>query len=456
MDVTLFLVRALSTKIYEKDITVLFDNHALEAYQAAQKSPFWNSSGIRELPPDDEIRARKILGLVCLSMENNTIQDELTTIFFSKIGLLLKRYIIKEDSSEYYELHLDEMRQQVNALPQRVVDYVLILLGNNGIDREDTLGYVYELLQHWDSEGDVFSSLSEKDKLVAINLVKEYFPERKYTNYTDLIKVLYKQKGLSKEDISAFQYIFLSEQISTEEYGEQVEIKKDDLRRLFAIAVRNKLSNRMLPYFVLTGIESLIVAKSYNKLRNGLLKSDLELVEVKHQVQISNEQKMKRENQLLQQENKNLQDRIKFLEGEQHTWNKEELKAREETISILEQLLDRKVNEMEAATKNDAVKETDAAAEISLEGLKIAVVGGYPKLNTDLKNEIPDLSIFSTVDRLNKSLQQFDFVFLLTSYASHAMKMKLDSLKIDYLYLANMTAARLVNEIKMLVQSKNS
>ncbi|EGL0977878.1 hypothetical protein IOU07_002957, partial [Listeria monocytogenes] len=235
-----------------------------------------------------------------------------------------------------------------------------------------------------------------------------------------------------------------------------VEIKKDDLRRLFAIAVRNKLSNRMLPYFVLTGIESLIVAKSYNKLRNGLLKSDLELVEVKHQVQISNEQKMKRENQLLQQENKNLQDRIKFLEGEQHTWNKEELKAREETISILEQLLDRKVNELEAATKVDAVKETDAAAEISLEGLKIAVVGGYPKLNTDLKNEIPDLSIFSTVDRLNKSLQQFDFVFLLTSYASHAMKMKLDSLKIDYLYLANMTAARLVNEIKMLVQSKNS
>ncbi|HAO6033213.1 TPA: hypothetical protein IQA38_002930 [Listeria monocytogenes] len=40
MDVTLFLVRALSTKIYEKDITVLFDNHALEAYQAAQKAHF--------------------------------------------------------------------------------------------------------------------------------------------------------------------------------------------------------------------------------------------------------------------------------------------------------------------------------------------------------------------------------------------------------------------------------
>ncbi|MCD2255024.1 hypothetical protein [Listeria marthii] len=454
MDVTLFLVRALSTKMYENDITVLFDNHALEAYQAAQKSPFWNSIAIRELPPEDEIRARKILGLVCLSMENNGIQDELTTIFFSKIGLLLKRYIVKEDTQAYYDLHIEEMRQQVNALPQRVVDYVLILLGDNGIDKEDTLSYVYELLQHWERKGDVFSSLTEKDKTLALKLLKEYFPERKYTNYMELIKFLYKQKGLSKGDISAFQYIFLSEQISVEEYGQQVDIKKDDLRQLFAIAVRNKLSNRMLPYFILSGIESMIVAKSYNKLRNGLLKSDLELVEIKHQVQISNEQKMRRENQLLQQENKKFQERIKFLEGEQHTWNKEELKSREETISILEQLLDSKVNELEEATKKDSVKEADTPVVVNLECLKIAVVGGYPKLNADLKKEIPNLSIFSTVDRLNKSLQQFDFVFLSTSYASHAMKMKLDSMKIDYLYLASMTAARLVNEIKTLIQLK--
>lgn len=448
MDVTLFLVRALSSQIYEKDINNLFDKHSLEAYHEAQNSPFWNSKAIQELPPADEIRARKILGLVCLSTKQETLRDELTTIFFRKIGFVLQRYIVKEDTKEYYDMHLEEMKQQINALPQRVLDYVLILLDGNGVEKEQTLNYVYTLLKHWDQEGDVFLGLSDKAKTITLQLLEEYFPQKKYTSYYDLLKVLFTEKNINKAHVGAFQYFFTSEKISTEEYATQVDIKKAELRQLFAIAVQKELPSEIMPFYVLSGIESLIVAKSYNKLRNSLLKSDLELVEVKHRVQQNDEAKWKRENELLKQENKRLQERIKFLEGEQHSWNKEEIKTRDETISILEQLLEKKVNELDQLSNLDTEPEVSTIVEVDLEGVKIAIVGGYPKLNLDLKKEIPDLAVFTSIDRLNKSLQQFDYVFLLTSYASHAMKMKLDSLKVDYFYLASMTTQTIVKEIK--------
>ncbi|WP_341485462.1 hypothetical protein [Listeria seeligeri] len=454
MDVTIFLVRALSSQIYENDINNLFDHHATEAYHEAQNSPFWNSRAIQELPPDDEIRARKILGLVCLSGKLETLRDELTTIFFKKIGYVLKRYIVGEDTKEYYDTHLEEMKQQINALPQRVLDYVLILLDGNGVEKEQTLNYVYTLLKHWDQEGDIFLGLSEKAKTNTLQLLEEYFPQKKFTSYYDLLKVLYTEKKMDKAHIGAFQYFFISEKISTEEYATQIDIKKAELRQLFAIAVQKELPREVMPFYVISGIESLIVAKSYNKLRSSLLKSDLELVEVKHQVQQNDEAKWKRENELLKQENKLLQERIKFLEGEQHAWNKKEIKTRDETIFILEQLLEKKVNELDQPSNLDREEEVNTPEEVALEGLKIAIVGGYPKINLDLKKEIPDLAIFTTIDRLNKSLQQFDYVFLLTSYASHAMKMKLDSLKVDYFYLASMTTQCVVKELKKQIQSK--
>ncbi|WP_207578240.1 hypothetical protein [Listeria seeligeri] len=454
MDVTIFLVRALSSQIYENDINNLFDHHATEAYHEAQNSPFWNSRAIQELPPDDEIRARKILGLVCLSVKHETLRDELTTIFFKKIGYVLKRYIVGEDTKEYYDTHLEEMKQQINALPQRVLDYVLILLDGNGVEKEQTFNYVYTLLKHWDQEGDIFLGLSEKAKTNTLQLLEEYFPQKKFTSYYDLLKVLYTEKKMDKAHIGAFQYFFISEKISTEEYATQIDIKKAELRQLFAIAVQKELPGEIVPFYVISGIESLIVAKSYNKLRNSLLKSDLELVEIKHQVQQNDEAKWKRENELLKQENKRLQERIKFLEGEQHAWNKEELKSRDETISILEQLLEKKVNELDQLSNLGTEAEVSTIEEVDMEGMKIAIVGGYPKLNLDLKKEIPDLVVFTSIDRLNKSLQQFDYVFLLTSYASHAMKMKLDSLKVDYFYLASMTTQSVVKELKKQIQAK--
>ncbi|MBF2355993.1 hypothetical protein [Listeria seeligeri] len=454
MDVTLFLVRALSSQIYEKDINNLFNKHALEAYHEAQSSQFWDSKAIQELPPADEIRARKILGLVCLSVKQEALRDELTTIFFRKIGFVLQRYIVKADTKEYYDTHLEEMKQQINALPQRVLDYVLILLDGNGVEKEQTLNYVYTLLKHWDQEGDIFLGLSEKEKTNTLQLLEEYFPQKKFTSYYDLLKVLYTEKKIDKAHIGAFQYFFISEKISTEEYATQIDIRKAELRQLFAIAVQKELPREIMPFYVISGIESLIVAKSYNKLRNSLLKSDLELVEVKHQVQQNDEVKWKRENALLKQENKRLQERIKFLEGEQHSWNKEEIKTRDETIFILEQLLEKKVNELDQPSNLDMEEEVNTTEEVVLDGLKIAIVGGYPKLNLDLKKEIPDLAIFTTIDRLNKSLQQFDYVFLLTSYSSHAMKMKLDSLKVDYFYLASMTTQSVVKELKKQIQAK--
>ncbi|MBC1990340.1 DUF2325 domain-containing protein [Listeria seeligeri] len=455
MDVMIFLVRALSSKIYENDINKLFDRHAVEAYHEAQNSPFWDSRAIQELPPFDEIRARKVLGLVCLSINRETLRDELSTIFFRKIGFVLQRYILKGDTKEYYEIHLEEMRKQINELPQRVLDYVLILLDGNGVEREKTVNYVYTLLKYWDQEGDVFQTLSENAKIESLQLLEEYFPQKKYTNYYDLMNILCKEKHIDKAHIGAFQYFFTSEKISTEEYVTQISIKKADLRQLFAIAVQKKLPKEVMPFFVLSGIESLIVAKSYDKLRNNFLKSDLELVEAKHQVQHNNEAKWKRENELLKQENKRLQERIKFLEGEQNSWNKEEIKTRDETIFILEQLLEKKVNELDQPSNLDMEEEVNTPEEVVLEGLKIAIVGGYPKLNLDLKKEIPDLAVFTTIDRLNKSLQQFDYVFLLTSYASHAMKMKLDSLKVDYFYLASMTTQRIIQELKENINRMN-
>ncbi|MBC6301525.1 hypothetical protein [Listeria booriae] len=448
MDLTLFIVRALSSILYQKDIEALFDKHAIEAYRIGKKSGYWKSKAINELPPSDEVRARKALGLVLLGQDDEIVLEELNEVFFKKLGRTLQLFIAGTESKDFYESHLKEMTRQLNALPQRVVDYVLLLLNGNGVSDAEVMAYSQLLLDYWETDVNIFSSLNQADKDKTIQLLKSFFPTRRFTNYNDFQKILYKH-GLTEKDITPFQFFFASQGIATEEYANEIAIRRDDLLEIFALAVQKKVASSRIPIYVLAGIESLIVAKSYNKLRQMLLKSDIELVEIHEKTKQLEDANWKKEKQIMNQEMRQLKDRIKYLENDQREIINHEIKTREETIDILEDVLDKKIGEIKRLSAlTDEQIEVDI--NIDLTKRKIALVGGYPKLISEL-----GIDAYVTVDRLTKSLNNYEYVFLITSYASHVLKGKLDSLGIQYFYLASETKNTLIQEMKEVISKQN-
>ncbi|MBC1937861.1 hypothetical protein HCA69_15970 [Listeria grandensis] len=447
MDVTLFAVRALSINWYKSEIDALYAQYSVDAYEVAKNSEYWHSRGIRELPVSDEAQARKALGIVLLAVKNEELSEKLRQVVLHRLGGITKKFINRSETESYYQTHKEKLIQQIDALPQRLTDYVLILLDGNGTDKLAVAKYAQTLLEHWNMQHAFFEALPSDRKDEAMSYLVNYFPSKKFTTYYDFQKTLQKQED-SRLQLEAFQYFFTSEFIATEEYANDVMISKRELRDLFAVATWKELPASIMPFYVLSGIESLIIAKSFNQLRSKIFKQDLELVDTKERIVESNEQTWQRENKMLKQETQNLRKQLDNFEQKQREWNQKEIKSRDEVISALERQLELKNEEIKSVSSGPGVIE-ESQVMIDLNDYQIAVVGGYTSLNQDLEKK--GIVCFQTVDRLTKSLIQFDYVFLLTAFTSHKVKLKLDHLKVRYLYIASDTRRTIFEEMEQLI-----
>ncbi|MBC6164721.1 hypothetical protein HB999_14840 [Listeria booriae] len=450
MDITLFAVRAFSTSMYKSEIDNLYQQHAVLAYKLAKESSFWHSRGIRELPVADEAQGRKALGLVLLGASDVQIANELHRVFVEKLGVITQKFINQTETKAYYVAHKVKLSKQVDALPQRVIDYILLLLDGNGTNKLEVAKYAQKLLNHWTLEHHFFEVLPDDQKDEAMTMLVSFFPKKRFTTYFELQKMLQEQ-DMPSSQLEAFQYFYTSEYIATEEYAYEVNISKRELRDLFAVAVFKKISVDVLPFYVLSGIESLIVAKSFNRIRSKLFTNDLELLATQERIAERAEQAWYSEKKALIQENNFMQQQLddfghRHRELEQQI--QKEMRVRDDVIAALERQLESKQEELQKIHKGVDASE-EVAFDNDLSNYRIAVVGGYTSLNQTL--EKMGMTSFLTVDRLSKALVHFDYVFLITAYTSHKVKMKLDNLKIDYYYVASDTKKTIFEEIQRLI-----
>ncbi|MBC1920284.1 hypothetical protein HCJ46_16110 [Listeria booriae] len=455
MDITLFAVRAFSTSMYKSEIENLYQQHAIAAYKLAKNSEYWHSRGIKELPVEDEVQARKALGIILLANSNDTIAYKLKQLFLEKLGGITQKYINHSESEAYYSIHRDKLAQQINALPQRVIDYVLILLDGNGTNKLEVAKYAQTLVNHWTMEHQFFEFLTTDQKDQAMTELVKFFPKKRFTTYFEFQKYL-RQQNISHSQLEAFQYFNTSEFIATEEYAYEVNISKGELRDLFAVAVYKEVPTDVLPFFVLAGIESLIVAKSFNQIRSKLFTNDLELLATQERIIERAGQQWNAEKKVLIQEKHSMQYQLDIF-GQQHRaleqQMQKEMKVRDEVIAALERQLESKQEELQKFHLEAETTEI-AEFEVNLANYRIALVGGYTALNQVL--EQMGMTSFLTVDRLSKALTHFDYVFLITAYTAHKMKMKLDNLKIDYYYIASDTKTTILEEIQGLIATNEN
>lgn len=451
IDFTPFLVEALvSNKKIEDDINKLYEKNKFRAYELAKNSEYYNHVILCDGGIKREINAKRALGLLLLSQEDESIAKEIMKLF-KKGWKGIYRYIETRDYIDFKELletyaHSDMFDDVFNS-------YVTVgIFIAYELDKEmgptDFISYAINSMQmrikHYQSDYRFSYESLKKDKdlfekAISIkNRFYETYGQIKYFHelYSPFIKKNYPDMLHFTDTVSL---IFDSENVMLESMldNDYKFLEKDiiELAAIYYMLYKNQ-NRENSAKFIIFGLYLKYTIKSYKSIKDYYFENNKETL----YYELQNYDKKINE---LENENKALRAKMSYLESENQRLKKEYKESIEKENILLKRENEKFrniINELEKDKKELLVlreslfnrdneeKIEEVTEKIDIPNIDAIVVGGHSNWHEKLKEVLP--SSFKYIEGDDEAfdiniLNNVTHVFIYNKYMSHGFYYKL-------------------------------
>ncbi|MBH7649067.1 hypothetical protein I6C11_18385, partial [Clostridioides difficile] len=437
-----FLAEALS--INKKCYSIIdkyYSKNKLKYMDLAKKSIFYNSKIASEGSIIQEYYFKRALGILS-SQENGTIfeiykfgyrvaYNYVNSIQIFKSSNFLKKLLSKVNNFSDDELNgnmlvaislcgaLEKEIDNSDIVYKKMIDG--LLLRNDSYSREvlsiDNLDKKYKKI------------LSKIELKLKSLYLKEYIPSS-YVLNIDATKG-YKGNNLTflEKQILGLDYISNLEGISIISIVGKDIFKSKQIQELILAYLKvqdniedeNNINYEDLFRFIIPAIDLRYWAREYKKAKQFFFNNfDEELKEVMKEKE--NEIKeLKKENLLLQDENKNLKLELELLQKDKFRLEneiKEQLTSKEELVQLRNFMFSKQQEQSENVSTDES---------IDLKNKKAIVFGGHPNWILKMKDKLINFEFISaeTINFDVNKLNSYEYVFINTNFIGHAMYYKI-------------------------------
>ncbi|EGT4169758.1 TPA: hypothetical protein KO286_001048 [Clostridioides difficile] len=463
-----FLAEALS--INKKCYSIIdkyYSKNKLKYMDLAKKSIFYNSKIASEGSIIQEYYFKRALGILS-SQENGTIfeiykfgyrvaYNYVNSIQIFKSSNFLKKLLSKVNNFSDDELNgnmlvaislcgaLEKEIDNSDIVYKKMIDG--LLLRNDSYSREvlsiDNLDKKYKKI------------LSKIELKLKSLYLKEYIPSS-YVLNIDATKG-YKGNNLTflEKQILGLDYISNLEGISIISIVGKDIFKSKQIQELILAYLKvqdniedeNNINYEDLFRFIIPAIDLRYWAREYKKAKQFFFNNfDEELKEVMKEKE--NEIKeLKKENLLLQDENKNLKLELELLQKDKFRLEneiKEQLTSKEELVQLRNFMFSKQQEQSENVSTDES---------IDLKNKKAIVFGGHPNWILKMKDKLINFEFISaeTINFDVNKLNSYEYVFINTNFIGHAMYYKIiENINRDnkLRYINNVNVDRAIEDIK--------
>ncbi|MCC0705013.1 hypothetical protein IC213_18315 [Clostridioides sp. ES-S-0049-02] len=465
-----FLAEALSiNKKCYKLIDKYYNENKLKYLNLAKENVFYNSRIASEGSIIQEYYFKKALGIL-LSEENDILINILKSgykgaykyvdsIQIFKLSSFVKKLMLKNKIEKFSD---DELNGNMliaislcEALEKEIdeSDEIYIKVIRNLILRDEN--YRYEKIFSIDKLSKDEQKLINKIELkLKSTYLKEYIPSS-YTIGIDGNTATLNLDDLTDLDrkLLGFDYIYDLEELSLISIVGKDIFKSKQIQELILcycnlqkdIENENSINYEDLFRFIIPAIDIRYLAREYKKAKQFFFDNfDEELKEsIKEKdVELDN---FKKENSLLQDENKKLKLELELLQKDKNRLEseiKEQYTSKEELVQLRNFMFNQQ-------QEQDVI--TDES--INLENIKGIIFGGHPNWILKMKEKLTNFE-FIPADTINFNvsiLDSYEYVFINTSFIGHAMYYKIiENLNVDnkLRYINNINVDRAIEDIK--------
>lgn len=463
-----FLAEALS--INKKCYSIIdkyYSKNKLKYMDLAKKSIFYNSKIASEGSIIQEYYFKRALGILS-SQENGTIFEiykfgyRVAYNYVNSIQIFKSSNFLKKLLSKVNNFSDDELNGNMlvaislcGALEKEIDNSDIVykkmigglLLRNDSYSREvlsiDNLDKKYKKI------------LSKIELKLKSLYLKEYIPSS-YVLNIDATKG-YKGNNLTflEKQILGLDYISNLEGISIISIVGKDIFKSKQIQELILAYLKvqdniedeNNINYEDLFRFIIPAIDLRYWAREYKKAKQFFFNNfDEELKEVMKEKE--NEIKeLKKENLLLQDENKNLKLELELLQKDKFRLEneiKEQLTSKEELVQLRNFMFSKQQEQSENVSTDES---------IDLKNKKAIVFGGHPNWILKMKDKLINFEFISaeTINFDVNKLNSYEYVFINTNFIGHAMYYKIiENINRDnkLRYINNVNVDRAIEDIK--------
>jgi len=462
-----------TNKRIAKVIDKTYDKGKLRYYTLAKNSEFYNHPIIADGDIFKEVYGKKALGILLDSQKSEDTADELIRIIKKGWPQILN-YIENNENINF----IDYVKEYLQNRPNMTDDifnseltmlYWLTLLIYN--KKPDNTADNMELLRQLEK------TLLERQKFYNQSGNVPRAPEfrqrveEEYGKLRCYDDIFFRKHGTkTKNLLESLSIIFDSEKMSISSLIGDKKYSTREIDEIYgAYQAIFKNQNREKGHdFIIVGIVLRGLIKAYKELKDYYFKNNKETVLLEMQSQQDTIEKLKRENNYLQ-------DKIKVLEGQvsriakdteaQYINQVQELKKKIKDLEI--ELAEEKKKENELFALRELLfslehEEEDFKSEeesINIDNIKGVIVGGHEKWQQRMKALLPNFTFYKT-DTENidpNAFNNIDIIFFYTKYLSHSLYYRIINIarakSINLGYINTTNEDRAISSIKSQIRN---
>lgn len=450
VDMLPFIVEAIiSNEKIKNDIDDLYEKNKYRAYELAKNNKYYDHPILCDGSIEREIYAKRTLGLLLLTDENDDAYNDMVHII--KKGWKNLYNYVKSSTSNVINLEvLNKKFYKPNYTDDEtnayfVITLLLCQLCNIKIIPENFLNKIGEMLyirlSHYDKKDTRFNYNNIiNNKLI---LSKATSIRNRFFETYGVINKIEDIWSIKDENLRNFSdkisMIFDSEDMMFSSMIGNVKINKKDILELAALyfLLYENQNKEESAKFIVFGLYLKYVIKSYKQVKNFYFANNKETLFI----QLKNY-----ENSIisLEDENNALKRKIKVLENEldstrnqyKNSIEKENILLKQENNKLKLQIEDMQKNEKELKAlrqvvferKNNDILIEEVEYNQIIPSVKAVIAGGHANWHTKLKDILPNS--FKYIEGDNEAfdasmLNDVEYVFIYTQYMSHAFYYKL-------------------------------
>jgi len=455
INMTIFLVEAfVSNKKIDSLINKFYEKHKYRAYQLAKESKLYDHPLMSSGNLYREIKARRSLGLLLLSQENEDALSCLHKIFKKGWSQLvnhiekLKRKNLAVDINAVQLKFFNESQTAEKANAIAVIAYFLANHFDLEFVKNESLqfleNFLVERLQfHTNTKHPFLYKYTTKEKqLLANKLLKEIestYGSIYFKNIEMMFSMSQKNKDFQKT-VFKYAYIFDAEKMMAEDVCENQEIskalkldilsiycylnEKEDILKTESILDATK--------FLISGILLKKTIQSFKKAKEYFFENNKETLFLAFEKKEKLIESITAEKNILENENKTLKTKIKILQASYKNSLEKENEDLKKALAIAEEekatlkALNREVAILRSSLyQSEEPSRSDQTVDIDfLNEKKGIIIGGHQSWHRELKKYLNYDCVFETNAQLLNVIENYEVVLFKTSYLNHPTYVK--------------------------------